>query len=148
MRKLQQRHNDSRRGATAVELAFVLPIFFAVVLGVVEFGRAMMVSQLVTNGAREGARLAILDGSTNSEVEGIIKDFIEDSVDVSSQEVSVSITVTPAPGNEDPGNEVGNAQPRDLVEIVVAVPFDSVSYIPGDYLNGTTLTGKSAMRHE
>jgi len=44
-----------RRGAAAVEMALVLPIFFTVVLGIIEFGRAMMVSQLMATSAREGA---------------------------------------------------------------------------------------------
>ena len=52
MKQLMNRRHD-RRGAALVEMALVLPIFFGVVLGIVEFGRAMMVSQMVTNAARE-----------------------------------------------------------------------------------------------
>jgi Flp pilus assembly protein TadG len=36
-----------------VEMALVLPIFFTVLLGIVEFGRAMMIGQLITNSARD-----------------------------------------------------------------------------------------------
>ena len=46
--KKQTKH---RRGAALVETAMVLPMFFLVVLCIVEFGRAMMVSQLVTTAA-------------------------------------------------------------------------------------------------
>jgi Flp pilus assembly protein TadG len=45
-----------------VEMALVLPVFMMVLLGIVEFGRAMMVSQLLANASREGARLAIVEG--------------------------------------------------------------------------------------
>ena len=62
--------------------------------------------------------------------------------------VTVTITVTAAPGNDDPNNQIGNAQPRDLVTVNVAVPFDKVSYLPGSYLNGKNLSAQSAMRHE
>jgi Flp pilus assembly protein TadG len=47
-----------------VEAALVLPICFAILLGLVEFGRLVMVRQLLDNAAREGARLAVV--STNS----------------------------------------------------------------------------------
>ncbi len=137
-----------RSGVALVEMAVVLPIFFMVVLGIVEFGRAMMVGQMVTNAAREATRLAIIDGSTNSSVETWVKDFLEDSISAHPSDVTVAITVVPAAGNPDPLNEVGNASPRDLVTVKVEVPFDKVSYIPGDYLNGKKLSAQSSMRHE
>ncbi len=137
-----------RRGAAMVEMAIVLPIFFLVVLGIVEFGRAMMVSQLVTNSAREATRLAIIDGQTNTTVTTWVKDFMSTTVGVAASDVTVAITVTPAEGNPDPANQVGDAKSRDLVTVNVSVPFDKVSYVPGSYLNGKNLSARSAMRHE
>ena len=83
MKQLMNRRND-RRGAALVEMALVLPIFFAVVLGIVEFGRAMMVSQMVTNAAREATRLGIIDGSTNSDVETWVEEFLNSSINVAA----------------------------------------------------------------
>ena len=142
------KRNHNRRGAAIVEMALVLPIFFAVVLGIVEFGRAMMVSQMVTNAAREATRLAIIDGSTNATVETWVEEFLHDSINVTASDVTVTITVVAAPGNDDPMNQVGNAQARDLVTVKVSVPFDKVSYVPGSYLNGKNLSAQSSMRHE
>ena len=34
------------------------------VFGMIEFGRAMMVKQILTNASRDGARMAILDSTT------------------------------------------------------------------------------------
>ena len=146
--RLISKNPSKRRGAAMVEMAFVLPIFFMVVLGIIEFGRAMMVSQMVTNSAREATRLGIIDGSTNATVTQWIKDFLVQSINVSASDVTVTITVAAAAGNPSPANEIGNSKPRDLVTIKVAVPFDKVSYIPGTYLKGKTLTAQSAMRHE
>jgi Flp pilus assembly protein TadG len=143
---MNRRHN--RRGAALVEMALVLPIFFGVVLGIVEFGRAMMVSQMVTNAAREATRLAIIDGSTNTTVDTWVKGFLKDSINVAAGDVTVTITVVAAQGNDDPMNQVGNAQARDLVTVNVSVPFDKVSYVPGNYLNGKNLSAQSSMRHE
>ncbi len=123
-------------------------MFFLVVFGIIEFGRAMMVSQLVTNATREAARQAILDGSTNQAVEQWIKDFLSQTLNVATGDITVKITVTPAPGNPNPNNQLANAQNKDLVTINVSVPFDKVSLIPGDFLAGKNLAAEVSMRHE
>ncbi|MCU1285270.1 MAG: pilus assembly protein TadE [Acidobacteriales bacterium] len=47
------------RGATVLETALVLPILFAVLFGILEFGRAYNMFQAVTDAAREGARYSV-----------------------------------------------------------------------------------------
>ena len=140
--------NHGRRGTALVEMALVLPIFVAVTLGIVEFGRAMMIGQLVTNAAREGARLGIIDGSTNTDVTNSVTAFLSESAGIAAADLTITITVVPAEGNPNPNNQVANALPRDLVTVFVSVPFNKVSYISGNYLSGKTLSGRSAMRHE
>ncbi len=142
------RQNPPRRGAVIVEMALVLPIFLALVLGIIEFGRGLMVGQLVTNAAREGARKAILDGSTNSDITSTIQSFLATSANVSAGDVTVTITVTPAAGNPDPGNSVAACKSKDLITITAQIPFNKVALVAGKYLNGKLLTGKAAMRHE
>jgi Flp pilus assembly protein TadG len=137
-----------RRGAAMVEMALVLPIFLMVVMGIVEFGRALWVANMVTNAARESARMAILDGSTNAEVTQAATDFLTQSLSVPPADVSVQITITAAPGNTDPANQCANAQSRDLINVRVSIPFNKVALIPGNYLNSATLVGRSSMRHE
>ncbi len=44
-----------------VEFAIVAPIFFLLIFGMIEFGRVVMVQQLLTNASREGARLGVLN---------------------------------------------------------------------------------------
>jgi len=144
----RNRNRSDRRGAAIVETAVVLPIFFMIVLGIVEFGRAMMVAQLLTNGAREGARLAVLADATNANVETAVLDLVESSVGVPRSKVAVTITVTPAAGNPNPGNELANARKRDLCEVKVDVAFTDVDYIPGKFLAGRKLMGQCAMRRE
>jgi Flp pilus assembly protein TadG len=144
----KQQQRSDRRGAAMVEMALILPIFFAVVLGVIEFGRAMMVAQLVTGSAREGARLGSLDGSTNNQVVAQVRTFLQSTLNVDPGVITVTITIEPAPGNDDPGNEVAFAQSRDLITVRVDLPFDEVSYLPGRYLEGRNLNGVSAMRRE
>lgn len=147
-RLTRARRCPHRRGAAIVETAIVLPVFLAVTLGIVEFGRAMMVGQLVTNAAREGARLAVIDGSTNASVETAIKDFLTQAAGTSASDVTVTITITPAAGNTNPGNSLAASHSKDVIAVKVEVPFSKVSYVKGSYLEGKKLIAQSTMRHE
>ncbi len=142
------RKEKSRRGAAVVEMAIVMPLFFMLTWGIVEFGRAMMVSQLVTNAARDGARVAAADGSTNDTVQTAVEDFLTDALNISASDITVSIAVEAGAGNGNPGNDVANAQPGDKCIVTVTVPFDQVTLTKPDWLSGKTLTGFCAMRRE
>ncbi len=52
----------SPRGAELIEFALVFPLLLLVVLGIVDFGFLFQRMEVVTNAAREGARLAVLPG--------------------------------------------------------------------------------------
>ncbi len=147
-RQKRQQQDQRRRGATVVEMALVLPLFVAVVLGIVEFGRSMAVGQVVTNAAREGARLAVIEGTTNADVEQRVLDFLNAAINVDAAQVNLSITVTPAPGNTTSTNEVADAQQSDLVQVRVEIPFNEVSYVRPKYMDGQNLVGRVSMRHE
>ena len=71
-------------------MALVLPIFMVIVLGIFEIGRAMMVEQALSNGARLGARRAILPNKSKTEVEQLVKTFCQDSFNAN---VTVAISV-------------------------------------------------------
>ena len=146
VKRLKKTHN--RLGAVLVETAIALPVFFLIVFGIVEFGRAMMVTQLLANACREGARLAIVDGYTNNDVTDYVNDFLVDTLKVNTQHVTVSITITPATGNTTTGNDITAAQRRDLITVRADVPFDEVSYIAGKYLAGKTLRSETTMLRE
>jgi Flp pilus assembly protein TadG len=48
------------KGAVAVEMAIVLPLLLLILLGIMEFGRALNVQVSLTQAAREGARYAAI----------------------------------------------------------------------------------------
>ena len=52
----------SERGAALLEAAITIPMLLLVSVGIFEFGRAWQTWQVLTNAAREGARLAVLPG--------------------------------------------------------------------------------------
>lgn len=137
-----------RSGAALVEMALILPLFLLVVLGIIEFGRAMMVGQIVTNAARHGTRQAVIDGSTNADVEDEIRQFLQESVGCDPGDVSITIEVEPYPGNPDPADNLSAALPKDTCRIQVRVPYSEVGYITGRFLESAQLRGSCSMRHE
>jgi Flp pilus assembly protein TadG len=130
-----------RRGVAAVEMAFVLPVFITLVLGMIELGRAIMVSQLMINAAREAARAGVIDGSSNSSVTSIATSFLQSAANINPGDVNVTISTSG-------GGDVSNAKAQDLITVNLSVPYSKVSWLPPKYLDGANLTAMSAMRHE
>jgi Flp pilus assembly protein TadG len=52
------RGSRAERGAAAVEFAIVLTVLLLILLGIIDFGRLLFVSQAVKSASREGARVA------------------------------------------------------------------------------------------
>jgi hypothetical protein len=51
----------NRRGQSLVEFALILPILLILLLGILDFGRAVAAYNSVSNGARSGVRVAIVN---------------------------------------------------------------------------------------
>jgi Flp pilus assembly protein TadG len=117
-------------------MAFVAPIFFVFVLGVIEFTRAMMVESLLTNAAHLGARSGILDGAQQSDVTNAVNNYL------SAGGISgASTSVTPNPPS--------SASYGQFVTVTVTVPYSSVSWLPNPkFLSAATLSATSKMRRE
>ena len=149
MRRSIRHHNEnqSRLGAVLVETAFVVPILTMLTFGSIEFGRAFMVSNLLTNAAREGARIGIISGTTTQEVRNAVKQHVLDTIGATIQDSDITVDVTPYGTNPDPLDETANASKRDLVEVEVVVSYNNVGYF-FRYLTGVNLRGQAAMRHE
>src|SRR5262249_40947573 len=62
-----RRANNRRRGATVVEFAITLPIFFLFLLAAFEFGWTNVVRHTADNAAYEAARQAMVPGATAQE---------------------------------------------------------------------------------
>jgi len=58
--KLWRRFLKSSEGAAAVEFALILNILFLMILGMLEFGLAFSMRQVIINASREGARYGIV----------------------------------------------------------------------------------------
>jgi len=110
---LRKRRCD--RGAAAVEFALVLPVLLLLVLGAIDWGYFFFVQQVVTNAAREAARVGSLtpydpanvaaDATAKNEAETVATAYIGNAglsgapgVDVTSA-ASVRVVVTYTTGS-------------------------------------------------
>jgi Flp pilus assembly protein TadG len=123
-----------------VEFAIVAPVFFLLVFGMIEFGRMVMVQQVITNASREGARIAVLDTNTpatqTAEVTTAVQNYLH-----GGSITGATVTVNPNP----PSTAVYGAP----VTVSVSIPFRQVSWLPSPiFLGGSTLSATTVMRRE
>jgi Flp pilus assembly protein TadG len=69
MAEVVPRRRNSERGAELIEFALVLPLILILLMGIFDFGLAFQRYEIITNAAREGARLASLQAAyTDDEI--------------------------------------------------------------------------------
>lgn len=61
MRSLDRGQRECRKGQALVEFALVIPLFLLLLVGLFDLGRAVFAYNTLTNAAREGARIAIVN---------------------------------------------------------------------------------------
>lgn len=66
----------NERGAALLETAITVPIILLICVGIFEFGRAYQVQQVLTNAVREGARAAVIEGTSDAAVTKIVTDYM------------------------------------------------------------------------
>jgi Flp pilus assembly protein TadG len=137
---LRRPFRRNRRGASAVEFAVVAPVFFLLIFGMIEYGRLIMVQQVLTNAAREGARRAVLPDTTADMVKDVVRDYLTNA-SINGKNPNLQIVVNPEPQNATPADE--------SITVSLSVPFKDVSWLPSPmFLNATTLNASSVMRRE
>jgi Flp pilus assembly protein TadG len=136
---MRYRSKQARGGASSVEFALVAPVIFLLVLGMIELARGLMVIHMMTNAARAGCRIGILEGKSNSDINAAVTAALQ-PIGISTETVSVTVN--------DISSDVQNCNPGDEVTVVVSVPVSTVSWVPyARYLSGT-ISGQYSLRRE
>lgn len=128
-----------RQGATALEFAIVAPIFFLFVLGLIELGRGIMVRHMLANAARQGCRLGIIEGTSNTQISNAATAALAPT-GISSDTVTVQVN--------DGSSDAAYAQAGDEITVVVSVPMQNVSWVPNLRFLSGSLSGQYTMRRE
>ena len=124
-----RRQHGKRRGATAVETAFVLLPLFVFLFGILEYCWLLANWNLLNNAAREGCRFAIVnntDPTLSTDVQTTVNQYMAGaSSNFNAFTVSVSGT------HQGVATAVNNLAPGDLVVVSVSGQYRFLDIIPG-----------------
>jgi Flp pilus assembly protein TadG len=143
---IRRRTAGSESGNAIIELALTLPLLLAVVMGIFDFGLMFQRYEVVTNAAREGARVGVLAGYTTADAIARATQYLA-SGGLTTCGTCITATVAASPSFGSPAKTVN--------QITVEVNYDHNFVFVGPILNlfggslGTvTLEGISTMRIE
>jgi Flp pilus assembly protein TadG len=137
-------------GQSLIEFALVLPMLLVLVFGIVEFGNAWRHYQLITNTAREGARIAVLPSSTGATVDSVINDRLNRSgLDTTKATITKTILDYGDAGYANSADIVTIQYPYDFVFLgpIVDLMCSVFGCAPGGFTT-VQLTSTSTMRNE
>jgi Flp pilus assembly protein TadG len=123
-----------RRGLACVELALLLPFLLVMLLGIWEVGRLINVNQILSNSAREGARLAATGKHTSSQVTAEVQYYLYQAMrgqgmsDAAATQVKNDAVVTVV-DLDNVGVDPTNATKLDRLHVTVTIPFNDVHWV-------------------
>jgi len=128
---IRRHRHDFRRGAAAVELAATLPVLLILLLGIWEVGRFAHVNQILSNAAREGARLAATGQASDDQVKIAVCQYLKtaglpDYVADRDNHVTIGNVTNPGIGSQ-------AATTLDDLRVTVSVPSQDVRWIAMNY---------------
>jgi Flp pilus assembly protein TadG len=136
------------RGAAMIEFALVLPILLVLLIGIIEAGAILYNKAVITNAAREGARVGVLRRETNANVDNLIKQRVNDYC---SQKL-----LSFAPGSSSTPDDIGISSEafdgRSPGLLTVSVSYTYKGFLLGRLLSAFSgpinLSSKAVMRYE
>ena len=143
--RLLKRFRASETGQALVEFTMIIPIFLLLIFGLVDFGRAFYTWLIVTNAAREGARVAAVQSDTSTVNARIYESFCESYPTQCTLDPSkLSISTTNVQGAR------GSAVVVDLAfDFEYATPIGNIiALVSGGSLSTPTITAHTSMRLE
>jgi Flp pilus assembly protein TadG len=133
-------------GAELVEFALILPLLLVLIAGIVDFALMFQAYEVVTNAAREGARLRILPGYTADDAQARVTAYLA-AAGLTGAATTLVTPTTIAGGS-------GGAPPTTAYQVSVAYVHPVtllgpiLSLIGGSSASTITLNGVSVMRAE
>ncbi len=141
-----KRLKKNERGAALLEAAITIPVILLIAVGIFEFGRAYQTWQVLTNAAREGARLAVLTSSTNDDVTARVRAYMQGGGLPGYASATVNITRNVALTGTDTASRIQINYPFQFIVLNPVVRLIA----PGDRTTGAPITMSSSaiMRNE
>jgi Flp pilus assembly protein TadG len=130
-------------GAQLIEFVIVFPILMLVIAGILDFGMMMRNYEVVTNAAREGARVAVLSGYGQADVEARVQAYV-DAAGLNGAPPVVALNDVPivTPSGTFTGRSVTVNYTYELAVL------SGVSALFGDAIDDVALQSTAVMRNE
>jgi Flp pilus assembly protein TadG len=153
----RQRHNSNRSGAALAETAVVLPVFFILLFGFIEFGHVFMTIHTLNSAARRAARLGIREASSTADVTALANSIVASAMPVSHVSVIVKdasifdtdgVNVASLDYNTLADIELSGAARRQLFTVRVSVDYADIAILGPRWLGHLQVYGQAVMRRE
>ena len=157
--RIPHAERNRRKGATLVETAVVLPIFFTLIFAVIEFGHCFMTIHAMNSAARRAARIGVGENKTTDEVVTAAKDILGAAINADHENVEIWVkdasvfddgSVDPSEINyeELPDVLLEDLESRALFVVRVQIPYSEIGILGPRWVSGLNLYGQSVMRKE
>ena len=135
----------NQKGAALLETAITIPLILAVCVAIFEFGRAYQTWQVLTNAAREGARIAILTDSADTQVTNAVRNYMQSGQLPKFSDASVNVERA-VPFGSNTASRITVTYPFDFTVLNPVLRLLNCSSTAGE---GTTMmTSTALMRNE
>jgi Flp pilus assembly protein TadG len=114
------------RGQALVEFALALVLFFATLLGIIQFGVAVFRYNILSDLAQEGARWAAVRGATSGSMQASQAD-VQTFVRSRSLNINVSVTTSVAPSSLTAGNVIQVTVQHTFTPFTRLLPLGTVT---------------------
>ena len=135
----------SERGAELVEFALTFPLLLLVVLGIMDFGLLFQQYEVLTNAAREGARVSVLPGYGEDDIKARVEQYLLGS---SLTAASVNTTVGAAQTLAVGGGSCISVRPVTVTYPHQFIFIGGIGTYFGKTFGTKTLTATASMRNE
>jgi Flp pilus assembly protein TadG len=146
LRTSRRRRLGDARGAELVEFALILPLLLILIAGIVDFALMFQAYEVVTNAAREGARLRVLPGYTNADARARVTAYLNASGLTGTANTAVTATAIAGGGGGAPATTGYQVRVAYVHPITLLGPI--LGLIGGSFASSVTLNGVAIMRAE
>ena len=147
VKQMLLRRLRSERGAELIELALVLPILLLVFAGIVDFALMFQRFLTVSNAAREGARIAVLPGYAQTDVQNRVTQYVREGIgDNTASPTAVLTPVTIDPPGPTPAFPAAQVTVTMTHNYLFLGPVSGL--LGGGSFSSITLSARSTMRIE
>lgn len=148
---IQETNQKRRRGVAALELAVASPLLVLLVMGTIDLGQFINISEVVSNSSRIGARKAVrYETKTETDVQEAVIDYLANHFTTVSRESlrsATTVTVKNAAGVTITGANLQGIGAMQDVVVEVSFNYSAIRWVSGlNVLDGKSLTCTTTMR--